>query len=434
LLVTRYTREVLNSVKERGGLITEVINELHVFVRDFPSGDTCGQRENDVTGEAPTWPVPVTGVALAPNVCFIAGLRGSAEVDTVGPAHRRWCRAMGSRAVRRLGVAVTQRLDRFQQKHSWAGFPLAVIYKYFDDFGAYLAALLTYYGFVSLFPLLLLVSTILGFILSGDPRLQHEVLTSALHQFPVIGGDLAQPKRLGGGPVGLAVGIAGCLYGGLGVAQAFQYATNTVWGVPRNTRPNPFKARGRSLVLLAIAGLAVLGTTVLSIVGGGGAGALGAAGKLLALAASVAVNIAVSIFTFRFAPARRLSVRDVVPGAIAAALIWQLLQSFGVIYVRHVVEHASATNAVFALVLGLLAFLYITATAVLLCVEIDVVRVNRVYPRSLLTPFTDNVTLTAGDRRSYSGQAKAQRSKGFEHVDVSFDPPSPEPEEDNPSA
>jgi len=203
--------------------------------------------------------------------------------------------------------------------------------------------------------------------------------------------------------------------------------------VPRNNRPNPFKARGRSLLLLTTAGLAVTGTTVLSVVGGGGAGALGAAGRVLALAASVVINIAVSIFAFRFAPARRLSVRDVVPGAIAAAVIWQLLQSFGVIYVRHVVKHASATNAVFAIVLGLLAFLYITATALLLCVEINVVRVNHVHPRSLLTPFTDNVILTSADRRAYSGQAKAQRSKGFEHVDVSFDAPLPEPEQDDPA-
>jgi uncharacterized BrkB/YihY/UPF0761 family membrane protein len=186
------------------------------------------------------------------------------------------------------------------------------------------------------------------------------------------------------------------------------------------------------VLLLATAGLAVLGTTALSIAGGGGAGALGTAGRSVTLAASVAVNIAVAIFAFRFAPARCLSVRDVVPGAIATAVIWQLLQSFGVIYVRHVVEHASATNAVFTLVLGLLAFLYITAAAVLLCMEINVVRVNRLHPRSLLTPFTDDVTLTAGDRRAYSRLAKAQRSKGFEHVDVNFDPPSSEPGHDDP--
>src|ERR1700678_4666856 len=117
-------------------------------------------------------------------------------------------------------MAVTERLDRFQRKRPWAGFPLAVLYKYFDDFGSYLAALLTYYGFVSLFPMLLLISTIVGFVSSGDQRLQHEVLTSALHQFPVIGGDLAQPKRLGGGPIGLVVGIVGSLYGGGGGGRA----------------------------------------------------------------------------------------------------------------------------------------------------------------------------------------------------------------------
>ena len=331
-------------------------------------------------------------------------------------------------------MAVTERLDRFQRKHPWAGFPLAVIYKYFDDYGTYLAAQLTYYGFVSLFPLLLLSSTILGFVLSGDQSLQHEVLSSALQQFPVIGQDLARPKHLGGGPIGLIVGIAGSLYGGLGVAQAFQYASNTVWAVPRNNRPNPLRARGRSAVLLGCAGLAVLATTALSIGGGGGAGALGTIGKSLALAASVVINIAVSVFAFRFAPARRLSVRDVVPGAVASAVIWQLLQSFGVVYVRHVIEHASATNAVFALVLGMLAFLYIAMTAILLSMEINVVHVIGLHPRSLLTPFTDNVILTAGDRHAYSRQAKAQRSKGFQRVDVKFDQPPAEPGHDDAAA
>jgi uncharacterized BrkB/YihY/UPF0761 family membrane protein len=327
-------------------------------------------------------------------------------------------------------MAVAERLDEFQRKHQWAGFPLAVLYKYVDDFGAYLAALLTYYGFVSLFPLLLLFSTVLGFVLSGDGMLQHHVFVSALRQFPVIRDDLSQPGHIGGGPAGLLIGILGSLYGGLGVAQAFQYATNTVWAVPRNNRPNPFKARGRSLLLLATAGLAMMGTTALSIVGGSGVGAFGIVLRLAALAASVVINIAVFVFGFRFAAARRLSVRDVAPGAVAAAVIWQLLQSFGVVYAGHVIRHASETNAVFAVVLGMLAFLYLSATAVLLCAEINVVRVASMHPRSLLTPFTDNVILTTGDRRAYSRQAKAQRSKGFEHVDVHFDPPSAAPEQD----
>lgn len=320
-------------------------------------------------------------------------------------------------------MKLSERFDRFQRRYPWAGFPLAVIYKFFDDSGSYLAALITYYAFVSLLPLLLLFTTVLGFVLSGDPHLQREILESALQQFPVVGTQLSEPKQIGGGPIGLVVGILGALYGGLGVAQAVQYAMNTAWAVPRNSRPNPLKGRARSLLILAIAGVGVLGTTFLSILGSSGAASFGVASKVLVLIASVAVNAAVFVFVFRVAAARGLSVRDVAPGAALAAVIWQVLQSVGVVYVNHVVRNASATNSVFALVLGLLAFLYLTSIAAVLCIELNVVRVNRLYPRSLMTPFTDNVILTAGDRQAYTAQAQAQRSKGFQGVDVTFDPP-----------
>lgn len=316
-------------------------------------------------------------------------------------------------------MSTAQRLDRFQRRHSWAGYPLGVLYKYLDDSGGYLAALIAYYAFVSLFPLLLLLSTVLGIVLAGHPQLQQQVLDSALAQFPVVGEQLGEPRKLGGGTVGLVVGIAGALYGGLGVAQAVQYMMNTAWAVPRNSRPNPFRARGLSVLLLATAGAGVLVTTVLSAIGGGGSLAL--AVRVMVLAGSLAGNVVVFVFVFRIAAARTLSVRDVAPGAIAAALVWQLLQTFGVVYVRHVVSGASATNGVFAVVLGLLAFLYVTAVAGVLCVEVNVVRVDRLHPRSLLTPFTDDVELTRGDRRAYTGQAEAQRTKGFQDIDVTYD-------------
>ncbi len=144
---------------------------------------------------------------------------------------------------------------------------------------------------------------------------------------------------------------------------------------------------------------------------------------------SVLVNATVFVLAFRIATGRDLSVRDVAPGAIAAAVVWQLLQTFGVVYVGHVVKGASATNGVFALVLGLIAFLYVTGVTVVLCVEINVVRVDRLHPRSLLTPFTDEVELTEGDRRVYTGQATAQRSKGFQEIDVAYHPPDTPPDE-----
>jgi membrane protein len=316
-------------------------------------------------------------------------------------------------------MGFAQRADRFQQRHPAAGFPLGVVYKFVDDQGGYLAALVTYYGFVSLFPLLLLLSTILGFVLMGDADLQQRVLSSALHQFPVVGSQLRDPSRVGGGAFGLVVGLLASLYGGLGVAQALQHVMNTAWRVPRNSRPNPFKGRLRSLALLLTAGIAVLGTTALSAAGS--ALSLGVTGSALTLAASLSLNALVFVVAFRLATARRLSIAQVSPGAVLGALMWQLLQSFGVFYVRRVVQHASETNGVFAIVLGLIAFLYLAASAMVICVEINVVRVERLYPRSLLTPFTDHVALTRGDRRAYADQAQTQKMKGFEDIDVTFD-------------
>lgn len=325
-----------------------------------------------------------------------------------------WCTA---------AVSVVEKLDRLQRRRRAAGFPIAVIYKYVDDSGPYLAALITYYAFVSLFPLLLLFSTILSNVLVNDPELQQQLLESAVSQFPVVGQQIGEPRGLSGGVLGVVVGILGSLYGALGVAQAIQYAMNTAWAVPRNSRPNPFLARGLSLLLVATAGLAVIGTTALATFTAGHAGSMGGASRILTVIGSVAINAAVFVFAFRLATARPLTIRQVLPGAFTAAVLWQLLQTFGVTYVSRVMTTASATNGVFALVLGLLAFLYLAAVVGVLCVEINAVRVNRLWPRALLTPFTDDVDLTAGDRRSYTGMAKAQRTKGFETVHVSFDPP-----------
>ena len=327
-------------------------------------------------------------------------------------------------------MSVTGRLDAFQRRHPGAGFPIAVLYKYIDDGGGNLAALIAYFGFVSLFPLLLLGSTVLGIVLRDDPAAQQAVLDSALRQFPVIGEQLQQPGQIGGGLTGLLVGGLGALYGGLRVALAVQHAMNTAWTVPKNSRPDPLKARGRGVLLLVTVGLALVGTSVLSAVGGGGAGTAGSGLRAAVLVLSVAVNAVAFLVTFRLATARRLTVRQVAPGAVAAAVLWQLLQTFGAAYVGRVVQGSNDTNGVFALVLGLLAFLYLAAVALVLCVEANVVRVDRLWPRALLTPLTDAVDLTAGDEKAYTGQAKAQRSKGFERIDVRFDDRAPVGRED----
>jgi membrane protein len=321
-------------------------------------------------------------------------------------------------------VSVTERLDRFQQRHHWAGFPLAVVYKFTDDQGAYLAALITYYGFLSVFPLLLLLSSVLGFLLQGNPKLQQEILDSALAQFPVIGQQLGDPRGLRGSTVAVVIGLIGSLYGALGVAQATQNAMNTMWAVPRNRRPNPITSRLRSLLLLGVGGLTFLvsstlsgfGTTRLALVTN-----LHEALQLGATGLSIAVSGAFFVFLFRWSTTRDLSRMDVLPGAIGAALLWQLLQTFGAVYVGGVVRNADATNGVFAIVLGLIAYVYLATVSLLICGQVNVVRVRHLYPRTLLTPFTDDVDLTDADQRAYISYARAQRTKEFESVDVTFE-------------
>ncbi|OBI59610.1 YihY/virulence factor BrkB family protein [Mycobacterium sp. E796] len=310
-------------------------------------------------------------------------------------------------------------LDRLQRRNRPVGVTIAVIYKYLDDQGGYLSALITYYGFVSLFPLLLLLTTGLGVILAGRPDLQEQVLHSTLSQFPVIGSQLHQPEGLSGGTVAVVVGIAGALYGGLGVGQAVQNAMDSVWAVPRNKRPNPILSRVRSALLLLVLGSAAVASTVLSAIGQA-TGSLGFVGKLGLTLAAIAINGLICLVAFRVTTARQLTYRQVWPGALAAALIWQILQRFGAGYVAHTVKTASATNSVFALVLGLLAFLYLVSTTLVLCAEINVVLVERLYPRALLTPFVEDADLTEADRKTYAKRAKAERVKGFQRVSVRF--------------
>ena len=318
----------------------------------------------------------------------------------------------------------TERVDRFQRRHPAAGFPIAVVYKFMDDDAIFLAALITYYGFLSLFPTLLLLATVLGLVLAGDPELQQRLLDSALGEFPVIGPQLARPEGLGGGVTGIVVGGLVALYGALGLGQALQHAMNTVWAVPRHSRPDPITSRGRSLLLLCTLGLLLLASTVLSALGTGAAaygGGFSGGVHVLLTVASVLANAAVFVLGFRVTTARRLTTRQVFPGAVTAAVLWQLLQSFGGVYVARVVANASAVDAVFALVLGLLAFIYVAVVALMLCVEIDVVRVDHLYPRALLTPFVDHKDLTEGDERVYSDAARAQRAVRHQEVDVRFE-------------
>lgn len=320
-------------------------------------------------------------------------------------------------------------IDGFQRRHPVLGFPIAVIYKFFDDSGPYLAALMTYYGLVSLFPLLLLLSTVLSIVLRNNPGLQQQIVDSAAGQFPVVGKQLQDPQQLSGGTLGVLAGLIFATYGGLGIGQALQYAMNTAWAVPRNERPNPLLARVRSLLLIIGAALVLVIATALSGMAGQFDGNLGSFLAYLIPVAILLADVLVFIPIFRHGTSRYLEVKQVLPGAVLAAICWALLQTYGFRYISHVIDRAnqtgaSGTNLIFATVFGLLAFIYLASIITVISAEVNVVLQKKLYPRALLTPFTDNVELTEGDRRTYTAIAQAHRHKGFERIEVSFAKPA----------
>jgi uncharacterized BrkB/YihY/UPF0761 family membrane protein len=173
------------------------------------------------------------------------------------------------------------------------------------------------------------------------------------------------------------------------------------------------------MMLLLILGSAAAAATALSAVGQA-TGALGLFGKIGVALAAMAINAFICLVAFRVTTARHLTYRQVLPGALVAAFIWQVLQWFGAGYIGHIVRTASATNSVFALVLGMMAFLFLVSSTLVLCAEINVVLVEELYPRALLSPFTDNAELTPADRKTYANRAKAERVKDSQRVGVWF--------------
>ncbi|MGZ5366641.1 MAG: YihY/virulence factor BrkB family protein [Aeromicrobium sp.] len=316
------------------------------------------------------------------------------------------------------------RVDNFQREHKAFGFPLAVVYKYFDDQGAYLAAIITYYAFIAIFPLLLMASSVLGFFLQGNPDLSDRLLNSALSQFPIIGDQLGRPEGLSGSTTAIVVGAIAATYGAMGLGQACQNAANVAWSVPRNSRANPILMRLRSLIFLATAGLGILAVAIMTSLLANpeslGAGAASMYGWLIRIA-GLLLNVMIFVVLFQVVSVGRTGVRSVFPGAFASAVMWQLLQVVGNSYVKNVITQANQMNQTFALVLGLFAFIYVAAVMGVLGLELNVVLRRKLYPRALLTPFTDNVSLTRADQRAYSGYAKSQRHKGFQSVEVTFE-------------
>ena len=290
--------------------------------------------------------------------------------------------------------AVVQRLDRFQQKRNWAGFPFGVIKKYGDDQAGNLAALITYYGFLSIFPLFLVLVTVLGYVLQGDAKLQKSIVNSALADFPILGDEIKKNVHsLRGSGLALVIGLLVALYGGLGVANAAQNAMNRIWEVPLRERPGFFPRIARSLGLIGTIGIAVLATMVVNAIASANVYAWL---RSLAIVVALIFDVGLFLLAFHVLTARDVSWRAHFPGAVIAAVGYEVFQLIGGWYVAHMLRGTSQTYGLFAFVLGLVAWIYLQTQVFLYAAEVNAVRFERLWPRSLAPP-----PLTDADQRAY---------------------------------
>jgi len=311
---------------------------------------------------------------------------------------------------------ILRKVDALQRRHAAIAFPFAVVKKFGDDQAGNLAALIAYYGFFSLFPLLLVLVTILGMVLRNNPDLQQRIVDSALANFPVIGTQISRNvQALDGNGVALGIGIALILWSGLGVIKATQTAMNTVWNVPFKHRPNFLKSTLRALIRLAALGVLTLASAA--------AGAVGAGSDhwwslILGLVISLVMNFTLFMVSFRLLTSENLTWFDVLPGAVVGAVAWTALLALGGYYVSHQLRGASEVYGTFAVVIGLLAWIFIGAQFTLLAAEVNVVRKRHLWPRSLVQP-----PLTDADVQALRHYLKQADRRPEERIEVELEGP-----------
>ena len=277
---------------------------------------------------------------------------------------------------------LTRRLNHYQQQNRLLGFCYAVIKKYGEDNAGYQAALLTYYGFLALFPLLLVLTTLTDTALGRYPHVEATVLRGITDYFPLLGNQLAAHihslKRSG---FALFVGILFTIYGARGVASAFSHGVQHIWQIPKHEQNGFPKSLFKNLTLLIVGGLGFLLASI-------SAGLAAAAGHgFLFRSLSIAINLIILfwLFTFliNFSLPRHVALAETRVGAACAAVGLVILQLLGGYILAHELKSLDALYSYFAISLGLLFWIYLQSKMLFYAVEIAIVNSQRLWPRSL---------------------------------------------------
>jgi uncharacterized BrkB/YihY/UPF0761 family membrane protein len=274
-------------------------------------------------------------------------------------------------------------VDRWQQRNRVAGPGWGVIRKFGDDQANTLVVSLAWYGFTAIYPLLLVVVTVFGFV--GAASLGHGIVTT-LHQFPVIGAQFNPGQggsNLHGSVLGLIIGLVGLVYGAQGVTQTAQQAMAQVWNVPHFRLPSFLPRLARSLTGLAIIGGAFLLTAFVGSIAGGHGQSY--AIRVPLLVGMLLCNIGLYFAAFWVLTPKVMQARQLLPGAVLGAAGFTLLTTVGTALVQHQLRHSTETYGALASVIGVVAYLLLLGKLSLYAAELNPVLARRLWPRALPT-------------------------------------------------
>lgn len=281
----------------------------------------------------------------------------------------------------KLVNTVTKKLDTYQQKHHFTGFIYAVIKKYGEDHAGYQAALLTYYGFLSLFPLLMVLTTLTDMFAGNRPELEEAVVKAISDYFPVLGDQLSSHihSLAGNGPA-LLIGILFTLYGARGVADVLQNGVQKVWGIDPPKRPGFPLNILKSIGIMVVGGLGFIAVAIISGV------AASAGHGLLVVIVSYLVNLFLLFWVYaaiiNVCLPKEISLKDIRLGAAVAALGLLILQAIGGYILTRQLKDLNALYSYFAVTLGLLFWIYLQAQMFYYSAVTSVVSTKRLWPRS----------------------------------------------------
>ena len=306
-------------------------------------------------------------------------------------AGERWSRAVAT-AIRRWGgltggvTAVADRVDGWQQRRPATAVPGAVVRKYSDDRAGQLAGQISHAAFLAVFPMVLVLLTLVGVFLDGHPALQDEIINSALRQFPVLGSDLRRNVHTlsTSNVVVLVVATAWLFYGAMKLSRASQVMMAAVWDIGRDELPDFWHWIPRAVGFLVVLGLGFVAGG--SLAGLGAFGRLGGFSSWIGFVLSLAVNVLMYWCAFAIVVRIPRQQRAVWPGAVIGGVGWTVLQFGGALLVNHQVRHLSTLYGTFATVLGLIWWIALGAMITVYAAEANVVLTRHLWPRSIRRP------------------------------------------------